>query len=146
MFVVETKLIQNGIQRLEGRVKPFTSQTANVRQSLNLAQRDIHASLNQVVLMMELMIQASFVQVIHAVEHLIVSPCQNQNFIVFAIRVMKRIEMISAKKLLTLTNVKWKMTVRKMQIALILYIVRDQNKILVNCTSKPRYKCRCTVT
>ena len=79
--------------------------------------------------LVESMIQAIFVQIIHAVNHLIVSPCQNHNFIVFANRDTKRMKMVSAKKLLKLMNVKLKMTVHPMQIVLILFTVRDHHLV-----------------
>ena len=83
------------------------------------------------------MIQAIFVQIIHVVNHLIVSPCRNLNFIVFANRDTKRIKMVSAKKLLKLMNVKLKMTVQPMQIVLILFTVMEHHLVGTSNSASP---------
>ena len=84
----------------EGSERPSISQKTNAHRVLHSAQDHIQDDLTRTVPVMESMIQAIFVQIIHAVNHLIVSPCRNLNFSVFASRDTKRMKMVFAKKLL----------------------------------------------
>ena len=89
VFVARTKIIPNGTA---SRVWKSLEQIANVRRA------PISVDMIQFVLLMGLTIQAIFVPTIPALDHLIVLPCQIQNFIVFVIQVIKRIKMVNARK------------------------------------------------
>ena len=89
VFVARTKIIPNGTA---SRVWKSFEQIANVHRA------PILVDMIRFVLLMELIIEAIFVPIIPALDHLIVLHCQIQNFIVFAIQGLKRMKMVNARK------------------------------------------------
>ena len=89
VFVARTKIMPNGTV---SRVWKSFEQIANVRRA------PILVDMIRFVLLMELIIQAIFVPIILALDHLIVLHYQILNFIVFVIQVIKRMKMANAKK------------------------------------------------
>ena len=89
VFVARTKIILNGTA---SRAWKSFEQIANVRHL------PILVDMIRFVLLMELIIQAIFVPIIPALDHLIVLPCQIPNSIVFVIQALKRMKMANAKK------------------------------------------------
>ena len=120
--------------RKDGNAKPFILPKKNVRRDLNSARNHIQGGSTQVVQVMELIIQTIFAQIIPVLDHLIVFRYRKRNIIVFAIRDIGRMKIVSARKLSKLMNVKRVLVVQSMQIVssirticlLILHTVRDQ--------------------
>ena len=71
----------------------------SLEQIANVRRAPILVDMIQFVLLMESIIQAIFVPIIPALDHLTVLPCQIPNFIVFVIQAIKRMKMANAKKL-----------------------------------------------
>ena len=107
--------------RKDIHAKPFILPKKNVRRDLNSAQNHIQNGSTRVVQVMVLIIQTTFARTIPVLVHLIVFRYRKRNIIVFAIRDIGRMKIVSARKLSKLMNVKQVLVVQSMQIVLMLH-------------------------